>query len=438
MILFKNRNQKNKKAQFFAGFIVFVAAIVLMIGLARITGVRDSLNKEIGQDQINLISSYSNGENLHLYIDESLRYSSSKIMPEMYYDSFGLGCLQEENLLFWSNDSDICIPSYSDVSKSLRSNFAEELNNYLDYFKADYLNDYQLRFNPSDFIINKESNTLDLIPLDFVEIGSSYRVLPSSSIKLPPNFQNLKDDANNLIENINNECAGKEDNNEDPQLTVCIDEFLDKKNQNQSMIWSTGTRCESPENSAFILFTEKYNNCARSLDDTCSCNIDGSDYVYEIEQGSSHIKSGNISMNLELPFYGKSSGHFNKRNGKIEGSDSEEKAQCRLNDRSFKICLFEKDNPTLRLGVIVEDNSSPSGVTVLETDNGYEWKPSLSGDVKEYHVYIAQKGLPFSLDSNPSQVIKREVNIENNINYEIDSSKFDIKVLAVDFKGNKG
>ena len=426
----------NSNAQIFGGFIVFLSVVALVIGLVQLTSVRDALAKELGDDQIELLRAYSEGENARLYLDEAVRHTATQVFPELYRNAFNQGCFEEDGILFWSNDSELCIPLDSDISLHIRTSFAAELNTRLSAFKHSPI---LSNISSADLRLDQTTNTLQGIPFDPAVVDDHYSVLMSFSTHLPKNLFSLN--ADELFVQINQDCASQED----VLLTQCIAQVLNTTAVDSSG-WYSGESCEQEllgkEGAAFHTFVTTYNDCARSLDDECSCEFnEAHNLEYVFDEKSMAVSFKDKIYPLVLPFAGDISGSYVKEDKYIVGKKAEELQSlpvCRLNDRTVTLCLKEDGVSLFRVGMVVEDRAAPLAVTVIPTTNSYTWQPSASGDVEEYVVYIAKKGLAFALDGKPDATVAREKNRGDNLSYTIDPQQFDIKVFAVDDVRNRG
>ncbi len=443
------------RAQIFGGFIVFLSVIALVIGLIQVTAVRDALHKELGDDQIALLTAYSRGEDVRLYLDEAVRHTANVFFPELYARAFDLGCFSEDGIQFWSNSSGLCVPLQQEISRTIRTGFANELNVRLGDFAHPNI---FTNFTTADLMIDDSKHTLKGIPFTPVEFFDSYSVLLSFSTSIPQNI--FARDAVGVFTKINEDCSAAEDTVDDDSLTQCLHSTLEKINteQNRSQ-WKQGAACEregSKENSDRAAFTEfaefvnRYNDCARSLDTNCMCSFEEASLNdrYLLASDTKSISFAGKTLSLEIPLQGTlegARGRAVKKNRTIVfeedtfGKDTDDQLPfCRPNDRTTVICRVAEDSPVLTVGVFVLDRAKPKLVTPHTAVTGYEWKQSLSGDVQEYRIYIAKKSLPFALESSPAAIISRPENAAHNMSYAIDSTQFDILVVPVDVEGNMG
>lgn len=461
-----NKIRMNKKAQSPEVFIVIAAVLVLIVGLIVLGNLKGRLPTEVSKANIELISQYSKGENILLFMDESARLASNNVIDEIYSDSLNSGCETIDGLMLWKNESELCVPNNKEIANLLLSKFTSQFNNHINNFNIYSEDNISLpEFTPGDIYVDQEQNKLIGYPFKYMIIGDNpkYEFGIRFSQTLPISMFNHG--AEEVINKINTRCSQKEDLNiEKYEFTECVNNVLDEvnknnkdndnknnnnKNQNfntEELVWQSGEICGDD----LLNFVREYNNCARSHDNFCECESKNNYSKYKID--GNKVEYNNQSYDLELPFDTETQQilplyksdnmlHLDSTKDNID-TIHPNVPLCRLNDRYVNLCLREGKHK-LHFQAYVDDRAKPQPITLTETKledgiTNYTWQPSLSGDVKEYLIFVAKSDLPFpSIESTPTSTIERELRYTQNLSYIVDSG-FKAKIVPIDYSGNLG
>lgn len=229
-----------KKAVFFAVtlliFTIFILITALMASIRK-----TSHEKKIGEEQIELLKTYSEGETILFYIDQSAGYAAYKSVYNFSEKGAYFNepiCKREEEYAMWENIAEYepnkynmveCYPSERDVA----ANFALFLNANLDPYFDMYPNSTIPKEN-YDFDFKEEGNITEIIgiPTNSIIINKSgkdyntfYSVSPSFKAKISYNFisafseySNKAREIRNSIQNCLLKGSGKPD---DEDLLTC-------------------------------------------------------------------------------------------------------------------------------------------------------------------------------------------------------------------------
>jgi len=452
---------KNKKAQSPGVLMVVITVLVLIAGLIAMGHLKGRLPVEVSEKNIDFITQYSMRENVLLYLDESARTTTNNVIGLLYKDSFGIGCGEQDGLMLWKNESKICVPLKREVEESFLLEFLLIFNSKLNKFNLyDFsINEYSL----GDLYINHDENKLIGSPLGYQSFDDKegYEFSISFSQKLPQSMFNHR--AAEVINKINSECFQYEDINlkNEHLFDECVNNILteinkgaqesNNANRDTHLIWQYGEQCGDE----LFNFVQEYNNCAHSYDNFCECQLGGNYSEYKIENNKQidggvihQVTFNNQTYDLELPFDTDTEQtlplYKSDEMLHLENNDNlhPNLPLCRLNDRTVNLCLIDGKHK-LHFQAYVDDKSKPKSITSTETKledgrTNYTWQPSISGDVKEYLIFIAKENLPFaSLESSPSAIVGREIRYGENLSYVVNAG-FKAKIVPIDYSGNVG
>jgi len=179
--------KKNKKAVFYSITVLIFTIFILIFALIAVYK-KTSPPKKIGEEQMELIKHYQEGENILFYIDQSAKYSAyngvySLAQKGLYFDgvecgnSLGRielptpmgvirGYTMWENVI--SDQKKECYPTERDIAMNFNLFMNNQLNGYLDNYPDAAIpkNNYDFNFNEKNMEIKGLAAQNILIPLD--------------------------------------------------------------------------------------------------------------------------------------------------------------------------------------------------------------------------------------------------------------------------------
>jgi len=283
---------------------------------------------------------------------------------------------------------------------------------------------------------------------------------------------------------IDSNCQAKENILGANDLDICAIQIISNintaKRKMQKPQFTYLLNCDdydNPVEAKLYNLAEKFDECRNSYDNYCQCNILDEDMEGITISGKIISIAGVIDgikrrysylLYEDFPPYAKGRDivkidqikAFEQNNPTIKDINS----LCRPNERALKICAtrgfvipikdIENNNVSqkevkTKFAVEIGDKAIPQqaeNVMIDENLNKISFKPSKSGDVKEYKILFVNKEIEnpdWAKATEYDTSIQRASNLDYIFNLTLDISKFNlsslsVKVIPVDFEGNKG
>jgi hypothetical protein len=229
--------KKNKKAIFYSVTVLILTIFILVAALTAAFN-KTKHEKKIGEEQIELIKKYQEGEDVLFYIEQSAKYSVYNVMYSFakkgiyFNEPLCKYNLENGDYVMWENviqDKDTqCYP----LERDFVINFALFLNNHLDKYFEKHPS-VIIPKNNYDFNFNEKEGGIDIKGVAnqniiFAAEDSDYSLKPSFRTKISYNFiskfTKYSTKAQEIRDNIQ-KCLGKGSNTPDDEedLLTCSD-----------------------------------------------------------------------------------------------------------------------------------------------------------------------------------------------------------------------
>ncbi len=491
-------------------FLIIVMIILLVSVIIIISNKIPKFQKQIGENQENLAKLYLRGEKIQNYLKSSADSVKNEALIEFeengHYADEMLMCGKKENYAMWKTKDKDCYPTKNSVRNGFAKSLLPKINPLIQNFNF-YETNLQA-YSPADIAIEENKiigypfNFLILSEEPFYSIPQSFSSEISGLININKNYDSVKilriivpkfvpfvyafnyDAIKEDMTIIDNNCQSEENVVGANNLEICAIQTIGnintakRKLQKPQFLYQLNCdEYDNPVEAKLYNLAEKFNECRNSYDNYCQCRILDEDmegitisgkfisieediggvkrrYSYELEEDFPPYAKGREIVKIEQIKA------FEENNPLIKEINS----LCRPNGRTLKICatrefevsikdienskIFQKEVKT-KFAVEIGDKAKPESVESLSVNeklNQISFKPSKSGDVKEYKILFVNKEIEnpdWKKATEYDSKIQRALNLDYLFNLTLDITEYNlsslsVKVVPIDFEGNEG